>query len=59
MALEWNASLNDIPPKKVSVRIDTVFEEGSVSVRPKMFNVRYQIEGEPLRIKQIRNKPGG
>ena len=59
MEQEWKAALNDVPPKKVSVRIDTVFEEGSVSVRPKMFNVRYQIEGEPLRIKQIRNKPGG
>ena len=52
------ATKNDVPPKKVSVRIDTVFEKDSISVRLKIFNVRSQIEGEALRIKQIRNKSG-
>ncbi|QHF54403.1 hypothetical protein BZG42_03110 [Streptococcus sp. DAT741] len=47
----------EAPPKKVSVNIEPVY--GSSSVRPDSFNIRYRIEGEPIRIRQVNNKAGG
>lgn len=57
MEKSWRDALNEVPPKKVSVSIEPVYT--SNSLRPDAFNVRYQIEGEPIRIRQIKNQPGG
>lgn len=57
MKEEWKRALSEVPPKKVSFNIEPVF--GSSSVRPDCFNIRYKIEGEPIRIRQVNNKAGG
>ncbi|HFU4517256.1 TPA: DNA/RNA non-specific endonuclease [Streptococcus suis] len=57
MEQEWKKALSEVPPKKVSVNIEPVY--GSSSVRPDSFNIRYKIEGEPIRIRQVNNKAGG
>lgn len=57
MEQEWKQALSEVPPKKVSVSIEPVY--GSSSVRPDSFNIRYLIEGEPIRIRQVNNKAGG
>lgn len=57
MEQEWKRALSEVPPKKVSVNIEPVY--GSSSVRPDSFNIRYKIEGEPIRIRQVNNKAGG
>lgn len=58
MEQEWKAALSENPPRKVSnVKIEPVYSGNSL--RPDKFNISYQIEGEPLRIRQIQNKAGG
>ncbi|QTH48736.1 DNA/RNA non-specific endonuclease [Streptococcus sp. zg-86] len=57
MEQEWKQALSEVPPKKVSVSIEPGY--GANLVRPKSFNIRYQIEGEDLVSKTILNHMGG
>ncbi len=57
MEQEWKRALSEVPTKKVSVNIEPVF--GSSSVRPDCFKIRYKIECEPIRIRQVNYKAGG
>ncbi|TSI23007.1 hypothetical protein FOT98_00495 [Bacillus sp. HY001] len=57
MEQEWANALGGKPPKKVSVKIETVYS-GS-SLRPNLFKIKYQIEGQRKVIREILNKTGG
>ena len=41
---EWAAALNNIPPKKVTVDVEILYED--IDVRPKTFIVNYTIDGK-------------
>ncbi|PFP16143.1 hypothetical protein COJ96_26955 [Bacillus sp. AFS073361] len=53
---EWAKALKEIPPKKVSVKIEPVYS-GS-SLRPSFFEIVYEIEGKGIFEKMIRNGAG-
>lgn len=55
--VEWANALGGKPPKKVSVKIEPVYL-GS-SLRPNLFKIKYQIEGQRKVIREILNKTGG
>ncbi|MBK5350201.1 DNA/RNA non-specific endonuclease [Bacillus sp. TH44] len=57
MEQEWANALGGKPPKKVSVKIEPVYS-GS-SLRPNLFKIKYQIEGQRKVIREILNKTGG
>ncbi|MGG0458370.1 DNA/RNA non-specific endonuclease [Bacillus mycoides] len=57
MEQEWANALGGKPPKKVSVKIEPVYL-GS-SLRPNLFKIKYQIEGQRKVIREILNKTGG
>lgn len=46
METEWANALKEIPPKKVTVKIDPVYSVDSM--RPDTFRVTYEIEGEDM-----------
>lgn len=57
METEWANALKEIPPKKVTVKIDPVYSGDSM--RPDIFKVTYEIEGEDMVKKLIKNQAGG
>ncbi|MFZ4199010.1 DNA/RNA non-specific endonuclease [Paenibacillus sp. NPDC058898] len=57
METEWANALKEIPPKKVTVKIDPVYSGDSM--RPDTFRVTYEIEGEDMVKKLIKNQAGG
>jgi predicted ribonuclease toxin of YeeF-YezG toxin-antitoxin module len=57
METEWANALKEIPPRKVSVKIEPIYS--NLSMRPDSFTVEYQIEGEFPVIRDIANKAGG
>ncbi|AHX19310.1 DNA/RNA non-specific endonuclease [Bacillus cereus] len=57
MEQEWANALGGKPPKKVTVKIEPVYL-GS-SLRPNLFKIKYQIEGQRKVIREILNKTGG
>lgn len=57
METEWANALKEIPPKKVSVRIEPIYS--NKSMRPDSFLVEYEIEGQFPVIREITNKSGG
>lgn len=57
MENEWANALNEIPPKKRSVKIKPVFI--GTSLRPDLYKVFYEIEGKGIFKKIIENKAGG
>jgi hypothetical protein len=57
MESEWSKALNEIPPKKVTVKIEPIYS-GS-SMRPDSFKIIYQIGNKRPVTKRILNKDGG
>ena len=57
MEQEWSKALKEVPPKKVTVDIKPYYK--GESLRPDGFIVKYQIEGEGVIPKLIKNKIGG
>ena len=57
MEQEWASALKEVPPRKVTVDIQPVYS--GKSLRPDSFNVMYKIEGEPLKVRSIKNQIGG
>ncbi|HFJ9249627.1 hypothetical protein FO499_15980 [Bacillus anthracis] len=57
MEKEWANALSEIPPKKVSVKIEPVYQ--GTSLRPNYFEIVYEIEGKGIFEKTIRNRAGG
>ncbi|MBC1400927.1 hypothetical protein HB904_13665 [Listeria booriae] len=57
MEQEWADALKEVPPRKVSVKIEPSYP-GS-SLRPDSFRVTYQIEGERKVIREMLNRAGG
>lgn len=57
METEWANALNEVPPKKVTVKIEPIYS-GS-TMRPDSFEVVYQIEGKREVNRTIKNQPGG
>ena len=62
METEWAKALKGdplkgIPPRKVSVKIEPIYSDGSL--RPDMFEVTYTIEGKGMFEKEIKNQSGG
>ncbi|MBY0117391.1 DNA/RNA non-specific endonuclease [Paenibacillus xylanexedens] len=57
METEWANALNEVPPKKVTVKIEPVYS-GS-SMRPHSFEVTYQIGKKKEVTITIQNQPGG
>ncbi|WP_156926667.1 DNA/RNA non-specific endonuclease [Cohnella panacarvi] len=57
METEWANALKEIPPKKVTVKIDPVYSGDSM--RPDLFKVTYQIDNKRAVTKRILNQPGG
>lgn len=57
METEWANALKEIPPKKVSVRIEPIYS--NKSMRPDSFLVEYEIEGQFPVIHEITNKSEG
>ncbi|MGG1844056.1 DNA/RNA non-specific endonuclease [Brevibacillus agri] len=57
METEWANALNEVPPRKVTVKIEPIYS-GS-SMRPDAFEVVYKIEGKGTFEKTIKNQSGG
>lgn len=57
METEWSKALHEIPPKKVTVKIEPIYS-GS-SMRPDSFKIIYQIGNKRPVTKRILNKVGG
>lgn len=57
MEQEWASALTEVPPKKVSVKIEPLYSGGSL--RPDAFYVKYSIEGQGELTKFIENIAGG
>ncbi|MGI2718362.1 DNA/RNA non-specific endonuclease, partial [Bacillus cytotoxicus] len=57
METVWANALKEIPPKKVSVKIEPVYIGDSL--RPNYFEIVYKIEGKRLVKKTIKNQLGG
>ncbi|WP_242142807.1 MULTISPECIES: DNA/RNA non-specific endonuclease [unclassified Bacillus cereus group] len=57
MEKEWANALSEIPPKKVYVKIEPVYQ--GTSLRPNYFEIVYEIEGKGIFEKTIRNRAGG
>ncbi|WLR41559.1 T7SS effector LXG polymorphic toxin [Bacillus carboniphilus] len=57
MESEWADALKEIPPRKVSVKIEPIYIENSL--RPDSFEIVYKIEGKGIFEKIIKNKSGG
>ncbi|MBC1417825.1 hypothetical protein HB849_02190 [Listeria fleischmannii] len=57
MEQEWASALKEVPPKKVSVKIEPLYSGGSL--RPDAFYVKYSIEGQGELTKFIENIAGG
>lgn len=57
MEKDWAKALKETPPKKVTVNIETIYS--GKSLRPDSFKVTYEIEGETLVRKTIKNQIGG
>ncbi|WP_212977188.1 DNA/RNA non-specific endonuclease [Paenibacillus azoreducens] len=57
METVWANALKEVPPKKVSVKIEPVYSGNSM--RPDSFEVIYQIEGKRPVQKTIKNQAGG
>ncbi|MCM3702388.1 DNA/RNA non-specific endonuclease [Paenibacillus macerans] len=57
METEWAEALSEVPPRKVSVKIKVNYS--SDSLRPDSFSIFYEIEGEELIEKIIKNQAGG
>ncbi|MCY6355861.1 DNA/RNA non-specific endonuclease, partial [Clostridium sp. ZS2-4] len=57
METEWADALKEIPPKKVSVKIEPIYSGNSL--RPDSFKVVYKIEGKKLIKRTIENQAGG
>ncbi|MET3940623.1 hypothetical protein ABIC22_003435 [Paenibacillus sp. PvP094] len=57
MESKWADALREIPPKKVTVKIEPVYS--GTSMRPDSFEVTYQIEGNRPVQKTIKNQAGG
>ena len=53
MEKEWANALKETPPKKVTVKINPVYEGNSK--RPIEFNVKYKIGDNEAVIKSIKN----
>ncbi|MGE7118920.1 T7SS effector LXG polymorphic toxin [Peribacillus sp. NPDC046944] len=56
MENEWATALKEIPPKKVSVKIEPIYS--GESLRPSYFEILYEIEGKGIFEKTIRNSAG-
>ncbi|MBW8186308.1 DNA/RNA non-specific endonuclease [Shewanella nanhaiensis] len=56
MENKWADALKGDPPKKVSVSIDAIYDEGSN--RPEAFDITYLIDGKKKSVTLI-NQPGG
>ena len=57
MEEEWASALKEVPPRKVKVNIQPVYSGNSL--RPDRFDVMYKIEGEPFKVRRIKNQIGG
>ncbi|MCM3004002.1 DNA/RNA non-specific endonuclease [Priestia koreensis] len=57
MEKEWANALGGKPPKKVTVKIEPVYQ--GTSLRPNYFEIVYEIEGKGIFEKTIRNRAGG
>ncbi|ADK04805.1 TPA: DNA/RNA non-specific endonuclease [Bacillus cereus biovar anthracis] len=57
MEQEWANALGGKPPKKVTVKIEPVYQ--GTSLRPNYFEIVYEIEGKGIFEKMIRNRAGG
>lgn len=57
MEKDWAKALKETPPKKVTVNIEPKYS--GKSLRPDSFKVTYEIEGETLVRKTIKNQIGG
>ncbi|GAF65112.1 hypothetical protein BTS2_2010 [Bacillus sp. TS-2] len=57
METEWAKALKEVPPKKVSVKIEPIYSNNSM--RPDSFMVEYEIKGQFPVIREIVNKSGG
>ncbi|WP_228116179.1 T7SS effector LXG polymorphic toxin [Fictibacillus phosphorivorans] len=57
MEQEWANALGGNPPKKVTVKIEPVYQ--GTSLRPSYFEIVYEIEGKGIFEKTIRNRAGG
>ncbi|OUB97674.1 DNA/RNA non-specific endonuclease [Bacillus cereus] len=57
METVWANALKEVPPKKVSVKIEPVYIGDSL--RPSYFEIVYKIEGKRLVKKTIKNQLGG
>lgn len=57
MEQEWANALGGKPPKKVTVKIEPVYQ--GTSLRPNYFEIVYEIEGKGIFEKTIRNRAGG
>ena len=57
METEWANAIKETPPRKVSVKIESIYLGDSL--RPDSFEVVYVIEGKGILKKLIKNKSGG
>ncbi|WP_066057182.1 DNA/RNA non-specific endonuclease [Robertmurraya korlensis] len=57
METVWANALKEVPPKKVSVRIEPVYNGDSL--RPSSFEIYYKVEGKRAVRKIIKNQSGG
>ncbi|WP_256984963.1 DNA/RNA non-specific endonuclease, partial [Paenibacillus taichungensis] len=57
METDWVNALKEVPPKKVTVKIEPIYS--GKSMRPDAFEVVYEIEGKGIFEKIIKNQSGG
>ncbi|MDN8593369.1 DNA/RNA non-specific endonuclease [Paenibacillus sp. 11B] len=57
METDWVNALKEVPPKKVTVKIEPIYS--GKSMRPDAFEVVYEIEGKGIIEKTIKNQSGG
>ena len=57
METEWANALKEVPPKKVSVKIQPIYS--SKSMRPDIFIIKYKFEGKRQVRLEISNQSGG
>ncbi|WP_413372757.1 DNA/RNA non-specific endonuclease [Paenibacillus taichungensis] len=57
METDWANALKEDPPRKVTVQIKPIYSGNSM--RPDAFEVVYEIEGDDMIKKVIKNQAGG
>lgn len=57
METEWANALKEVPPKKVSVKIQPIYS--NKSMRPDLFIIKYKFEGKRQVRLEISNQSGG